>query len=112
MFLSLLKTFIKDLFEWKDVLHIWCLVEKLINHIVLKWTIKFNVKQVKQKLLEVCITWKIVGFFEFYIFPSYKNKHALIDPVYHQLFYLLLYNFIFSKKVFHWELLDLVFPYT
>ena len=35
-------TFIKHLFKWRDVLHIGCLVEKVINHIVLIWTIKFK----------------------------------------------------------------------
>ena len=63
-------TFIKHLFKWRNVLHIEWFVEKVINHIVLMWTIKFNVKQVKQKPLKVCITWKVVGFWEFCMFPS------------------------------------------
>ena len=63
-------TFIKHLLKWRDVLYIECLVEKVINHIVLKWRIRFNVKQVKQKPLKVCISWKVVGFLEFYSFPG------------------------------------------
>ena len=35
--------------------------------------IRFNGMQVKQKSLKVCITWKVVGFLELYIFPGYKN---------------------------------------
>ena len=70
-------TFIKHLFKRRIVLHIGCIVEKVINHIVLIWAIKFNVKQVKQKPLEVCITWKVVGVLEFYIFPGYKNINRL-----------------------------------
>ena len=34
--------FIKYPFKGRDVLHIGCLVDKLINHIVLIWTIKFE----------------------------------------------------------------------
>ena len=63
-------TYIKHLFKWRDVLHIECLVEKVINRIVLIWTIWFNIKQVKQKSLKVWITWKVVGFLESYIFPG------------------------------------------
>ena len=63
-------TFAKHLFKWRDVLHVQCFVEKMINHIVLIWTIRFNVKQVKQRPLKVCITWKVVGFSEFYIVPD------------------------------------------
>ena len=48
--------FIKHWLKRRNVLHIGCLVEKVINHILLIWTIKFNVKQVKHKPLEVCIT--------------------------------------------------------
>ena len=40
-------------------------------------TIKFNVKQVKQKPLEIYITWKVVVL-EFYIFPGYKNINMLL----------------------------------
>ena len=36
--------------------------------------IRFNGMQIKQKSLEVCITWKVVVFLEFYIFPGYKNN--------------------------------------
>ena len=36
-----------------------------------------NLKQVKQKPLEVCITWKGIEFLEFYIFPGYKNINKL-----------------------------------
>ena len=38
----------------------------------------FNVKQVKKKPLEVCITRKCVGFLEFYIFPGYENNMLLV----------------------------------
>ena len=34
-------------------------------------TNNFNLKQVKSKPVEVCITWKVIGFLEFYIFPGY-----------------------------------------
>ena len=70
-------TFIKHLFKRKDVLNIRCLVEKVINHIVLMWTIRFNLKLVNQKPVEVCITWKVIRFLEFYIFPGYKNINRL-----------------------------------
>ena len=40
-------TFFKHLFKRRDVLHIGCLVEKVINHIVLIRTNKFDLKQVK-----------------------------------------------------------------
>ena len=63
-------TFIKYLFKRRHVSHVQGFVEKVINHIVLIWTIKFNVKQVKQNPLKVCITWKVVGFLEFYSFPD------------------------------------------
>ena len=53
------------------------LVEKMINHVVLIWTVKFNVKQVKEKSLEVCATSKVIWFLEFYIFPGYKNINML-----------------------------------
>ena len=53
------------------------LVEKMINHVVLIWAIKFNFKQVKVKSLEVCTAWKVMGFLEFYIFPGYKNINML-----------------------------------
>ena len=39
--------------------------------------IKSNLKQVKKEPVEVCIAWKVVGFFEFYIFPGYKNINRL-----------------------------------
>ena len=45
---------------------------------ILIWPIKFNVKQVKQKRLEVCITWQVVEFLESYIFPGYKNINMLL----------------------------------
>ena len=64
-------TFIKHLFKRRDVLYIEWSVEKVISHIVLIWTIRLNVnKQVKEKPLKVCITWKVVGFWEFCMFPS------------------------------------------
>ena len=48
-----------------------------MNYVVLKWTVKFNVKQFKKKSREVCITWKVVGFLQFCIFPVYKNINML-----------------------------------
>ena len=48
-------TFIKHLLKWRDVLDIKCLAEKVINPIVLIWTIRFHAKQIKQKPLRVCI---------------------------------------------------------
>ena len=63
-------TFIKHLLKRRDVLHIKCSVEKVINHIALIWTIRFNVKQLKQKPLKVFITWKVIGFLGFYSFPN------------------------------------------
>ena len=41
-------------------------------------TNKFNLKQVKQKPLEVCVIGKVVGCLEFYIFPGYKNINILL----------------------------------
>ena len=61
----------------RDVLLIGCLVEKVINHIVLIRTIEFNLKQVKQRPVEVCITWKVIWFLEFYIFLGFKNINRL-----------------------------------
>ena len=71
-------TFVKHLLKQRDILPIGCLVEKLINHIALIETIKFNNKQVKQKPLDVSIIWKVVGCLEFYIFPGYKNINMLL----------------------------------
>ena len=70
--------FIEHLFKRSIVLHTGCLVEKVINHIVSIWTIKFTVDQVKQKPLEVSITWKVVGFLELYIYPDYKNINMFL----------------------------------
>ena len=69
--------FIKHLFKRRDVLHIGCLAEKVINHIVFIWTTKFNLKQVKQKPVEVCITWIVKIFLEFYIFLGNKNINRI-----------------------------------
>ena len=63
-------TFIKHLFKRRDVLHIRYSVEKMTNHILLTWTIRFNVKEVKQKPLKVCITGKICK--EFWNFTSFQ----------------------------------------
>ena len=63
-------TFIKYLFTQRDLLHTGWLVEKMINHVAVIWTIKFNVKQVKEKPLKVRITWKFARCLEFYIFPK------------------------------------------
>ena len=71
-------SFVKHLLKWRDVLHIGCLVKKMMNQIVLIRTIKFNVKHVKQKPLEVCITWNFVGCLEVYTFPEDKNIEILL----------------------------------
>ena len=42
------------------------------------WGIKFNVKQVRQKPLEIFINWKVAGFLEFYIFPGNKNINMFL----------------------------------
>ena len=52
--------------------------KKVINQIVLIRSIKINVKHVKYKPIEVCITWKVVGCLEFYTFPGYKNIEMLL----------------------------------
>ena len=96
-------TFIKHLFKRRDVLNIGCLVEKVTHHIVLIRKIKFSFTQVKQRPLKVSITWKAVGFLEFYIFTGYKNINinTSSNAVHHQYFYLVVNSFVFSKKVFH-----------
>ena len=65
-------TFIKYLFEQTDVLHFayWMLSRKRNKPHSLN--IRFNVKQVKQKPLKVCITWKVV---EFWSFTSFQTKN-------------------------------------
>ena len=98
--------FIKHLFKWRDVLHIEYLVK---NHIVLIWTIEFDLKQVKQKpCLYYLKSYKIFGIL--HLSRLQKHHHASTNHVYHQHFYLLLDSFIFSKKLFHWELIDSVLP--
>ena len=67
--------------------------------------LKFNHKQVKWKAVKVCITWKVVGFLEFYIFPGYKNNMLLVIQFTGNTFTYLVHNSVFSEKVFHWELL-------
>ena len=99
-------------FKQRAVLHIGCLVEKKINHIVLLWTIKFNVQHIKQKPLEVCITWKNVGFLELYIFPGYKDINMLRVMLHTINNFTYYSSFIFPQKVFHLELPDLVLPNT
>ena len=69
--------FIKHLFKRRDVLHIGCLAEIVINHIAFIWTIKFNLKQVKQKPVKVCITWIVKICSEFYIFLGNKNINRI-----------------------------------
>ena len=104
-------TFIKHLFKRRDVLHIGCLVKKkkkMMYHIVLIRTIRFSVEQVKQKPLGVFITWK-VHLSRIQKQYAYSNPYS--NPVYHQHLYLVLHSFIFSKKVFHRELLDVVLPF-
>ena len=74
----------------------------MINHTVSIWTIKFNVKQVKQKPLEVCITSKVVGLLEFVILPGYKNINMLLVILFNVNTFTLtvLHSFIYSQKVF------------
>ena len=50
----------------------------MLNHKVLVRTIKFNVKQVTQNPLEVCMALKVVGCLEFYLFPGYENTNMLL----------------------------------
>ena len=72
-------TFIQHLFKGRDVLHIGCLVEKNDKPQSFSFnTNKFNLKQVKQKPLEVCVIGKVVGCLEFYIFAGYKNINILL----------------------------------
>ena len=52
-------TFIKHLFKRRDAFHIEYLLEKVMNHIVLIRTIRFNVKQVKKKSLKVILPGKL-----------------------------------------------------
>ena len=61
-------TFIKHLFKLRDVLHIGCLLEKVINHTVLIRTIALQL---------IHITWKVIAILEFYTFPGYKNIKRL-----------------------------------
>ena len=56
--------------------------------------------------LEVSITWKVVGFLEFYIFPGYKNINMLLVIL------LIINTFTEYYTVLSWEPLDLVLPYT
>ena len=65
--------FIKHLFKGGDVLHIECLVEQVINLIVLIWIIRFNVKQVKQKPLKKYFTENCLSFS-----CLIQNHHSLI----------------------------------
>ena len=108
-------TFIKHMFKQRDVLNIGCLVEKVVKHIVLIWTIKCNVRQVTLKFLKVWTTWNVVEFLEFYNLHLYrlqKHQYASSNAVYHQYFYLVVHSFVFSKKVSYWVLLELTLPYT
>ena len=40
-----------------------------------------------------------------------KRQHVSSSPVYHQHFYMVVHSFVFSKKVFHSELLEFGLPY-
>ena len=73
--------------------------------------IKFNVNQVKQKPLEVCINccW-IFGILR--LSKQQKHQHTPSNPVYHQHVYIVVHCLDFSEKVLHYKLLDLVLPYT
>ena len=64
------------------------------------------------KSLKVCITWKVVGLLEFYVFRGYKNINMLLVIVYNQHVYLVIHSFVFSKELFYWELPELALPYT
>ena len=57
----------------RDILHVGCLAEKMVNDVVLIRAININLKQVKEKSYDFCITWKVVGFLEFYHFPVHKR---------------------------------------
>ena len=55
------------------------------------------------------------GFTSHYVIELCPWKGAIkffSNPVYHQHSHVVLHSFIFSKKVFHWKLLDLVLPDT
>ena len=69
-------SFSKHLFNRRNVLHIGRLVEKVINPIVLIRTIKFNLKQVKQKPLEFCTSWKF--FWNFTSSQATKTSMLLV----------------------------------
>ena len=80
-------------------MHIGCLVEKVLNHIVFIWAIRFIVKLVKQISLEVFITRKVVGFCAIlHLFRLQKHQHASHNTVYHRHFYSVLHNLTFSKR--------------
>ena len=51
-------------------------------------------------------------FWDFTSFQATKHQHASSNRVYHQHVYLVVHRFVMSKKVFHWELRELVLPYT
>ena len=95
--------FEETLVQMEVFLHIGCLVE---NHIPILWTMRFNDKQVKQKPSKVCITWKVVWLRILHLSSLRKHQHDSSNPVYHQHQYLKVHSFVFSKKVFHWELLE------
>ena len=107
--LPLLNIWIKHLFKRRNILHMECLAEKVINHTVFTWTNRFIVKQVKQRPLKVCFTWKVVRFLKFLHLSSLKKYSN--NSAYHQYFYLAVHCFAFSK-VFHWELRKFVLPYA
>ena len=79
------------------------------NHIVFIWTIRFNVKQVRQKplslyYLESC---SILGIL--HLSRLKKHQHASSNPVYHQQFYLVGHSFVFSSDWNNIFLIDWLF---
>ena len=67
---------------WSKKKNFFFLIEQVLSLRLKKQSSKnvadtaFNVKQVKQKPFEVCITWKV--FLEFYIFPGCINHMLLV----------------------------------
>ena len=52
--------------------------QRFKGHFLNKLRVSFNVKHVKQKPLQVCITCKVARFLEFYIFAGYKNINMFL----------------------------------
>ena len=58
-------------------MHIACLVEKTINHVVLIWTIKFNVNRSKRSPSEFVLPGKLKDFWNFTSFLATKTSTCL-----------------------------------